>query len=647
MACILAQLHSVDLVWLDSCCIDKASSAELSEAINSMYEWYEISAVCFVHLADVDVNDDPSGPNSQFRKSRWHRRGWTLQELIAPRYVLFFSKDWQLIGTKVSLAPVLHEITGIDTLVLLHQIPVDVVSVAQRMQWASARETTRVEDEAYSLMGIFNVHMATIYGEGRHAFIRLQEEILKHTNDQSIFAWGPRWNGKNPTEDREAASYHEYGTRLLEQVPFIDMYGLLASSPAFFRGARGITIIRHDQFLAKLGIDEALPPPEYTLSYDIRTRLPLLPFKELIRHAQGGIYMEQVQFDYLALLECQDEDGNVVGLPLRNAPHLPANQPLFTGALSKTADDPFFYRIWPISPKVLEIYLAHIRLEDVRVFRRPYNIRLDGMSMFDVRPRAATAFPLIMVSPEPWCLPPLALQGFAVTSVARKEVPGVYFYLTRLHVRELERITIVLHTDHDRSGWASRKMAHRIEGVSAFYQSSRVENARPGSFENRRCGKVMDESALAPFAPRTKWSLFRLHCSTARYVRYLRVSVLEVDIKREQITPTVTIEISEPTEIEEEAGKLDASSDSGDSLEGRGEFYKDRDRTEFQLLTLFNARLTIPPRGAHPGTTPMVTSIDLYRQSLKMAVLVDCQNKQANYYKMLPYEEIEDVLKSW
>ncbi|KAI0767520.1 hypothetical protein C8Q74DRAFT_1204091, partial [Fomes fomentarius] len=254
MACILAQLHSIDLVWLDSCCIDKASSAELSEAINSMYEWYEISAVCFVHLADVDASDDPSDPSSQFRKSRWHRRGWTLQELIAPRYVLFFSKDWQLIGTKVSLASVLHEITRINTLVLLHQIPVDVVSVAQRMQWASARETTRIEDEAYSLMGIFNVHMATIYGEGRHAFIRLQEEILKHTNDQSIFAWGPRWNGKNPTEDREAASYHESGTRLLEQAPFVDMYGLLASSPKLFRGARGITVIQHDQFLAKLGI---------------------------------------------------------------------------------------------------------------------------------------------------------------------------------------------------------------------------------------------------------------------------------------------------------------------------------------------------------------------------------------------------------
>ena len=167
MACTTARLHGFDFVWLDSCCIDKTSSAELSEAINSMYEWYELAAICFVHLADVDDDGDPFPKGSQFRKSRWHCRGWTLQELIAPMHILFFAREWSSIGTKLELAGVLQEVTGIDFQVLVHRMLVDDVPVAQRMCWASHRETTRLEDVAYSLMGIFNVRMPTIYGEGR------------------------------------------------------------------------------------------------------------------------------------------------------------------------------------------------------------------------------------------------------------------------------------------------------------------------------------------------------------------------------------------------------------------------------------------------------------------------------------------------
>ncbi|KAI9067119.1 HET-domain-containing protein, partial [Trametes sanguinea] len=188
--CAFAKARGYRWLWVDTCCIDKTSSSELSEAINSMYQWYQQSGVCYAFLHDVDDDEDPRVRGSQFRSSRWFKRGWTLQELIAPYEMWFLSKRWRPIGTKASLADVIEEITGIDRDILQHKRPLSSVSVAQRMSWAAKRKTTRVEDEAYSLMGIFNVNIPVIYGEGRNAFYRLQEEILRCIPDQSIFAWG-------------------------------------------------------------------------------------------------------------------------------------------------------------------------------------------------------------------------------------------------------------------------------------------------------------------------------------------------------------------------------------------------------------------------------------------------------------------------
>ncbi|KAI0828022.1 heterokaryon incompatibility protein-domain-containing protein [Trametes gibbosa] len=191
--CVLAESHGYDWLWIDTCCIDRASSAELSEAINSMFDWYARAQVCYAYLFDVPplpARTDAARRGSAFRTSRWFTRGWTLQELIAPRSLLFVASDWTAIGTKGSLAPLLQEITGIDADVLTFRRALGDVSVARRMSWASTRTTTRLEDEAYCLMGIFGVHMATIYGEGQRAFLRLQEEILKRTSDQTLFAWG-------------------------------------------------------------------------------------------------------------------------------------------------------------------------------------------------------------------------------------------------------------------------------------------------------------------------------------------------------------------------------------------------------------------------------------------------------------------------
>lgn len=171
--CKVARKAGFRLAWKDACCIDKTDSAELSEAINSMYDWYRLSKVCYVHLADVSDGDDPHDASSEFYNSRWHTRGWTLQELIAPEHVVFLTKTWGVLGTKQGLASTLERVAHIELDILTKEAVLDSVSVARRISWAATRETTRVEDRAYSLMGIFGIHMPPIYGEGAYAFLRL------------------------------------------------------------------------------------------------------------------------------------------------------------------------------------------------------------------------------------------------------------------------------------------------------------------------------------------------------------------------------------------------------------------------------------------------------------------------------------------
>ncbi|KAI1163479.1 HET-domain-containing protein [Nemania serpens] len=176
-------------LWVDTCCIDKKSSAELSEAINSMYRWYQKAQVCYAFLSDVGVMPRPPDSDASFGNSLWFTRGWTLQELLAPKAVSFYDHSWQLIGTKQNLRGVIHRVTGIAHAVLDGRTTVHDCSIAERMSWAAARQTTRVEDRAYSLLGLFDVNMPMLYGEGEKAFIRLQEEIIRHSDDHSIFAW--------------------------------------------------------------------------------------------------------------------------------------------------------------------------------------------------------------------------------------------------------------------------------------------------------------------------------------------------------------------------------------------------------------------------------------------------------------------------
>ncbi|KAI1122718.1 HET-domain-containing protein [Nemania abortiva] len=221
--CQQAEADGLEWVWIDTCCINKDSSSELSEAINSMFRWYENAQVCYIYLSDVRLGHDPL---LAFRKSRWFTRGWTLQELLAPSRRVFYDKFWSLIGAiniphtwshfttpnftqafqpnhwrphsqapkseteTRDLGDLVEVITGIEKSIITHSKRPDTVVVAQRMSWASERRTSRVEDLAYCLLGIFGVNMPLLYGEGSRAFVRLQEEIIRMTYDHSIFAWG-------------------------------------------------------------------------------------------------------------------------------------------------------------------------------------------------------------------------------------------------------------------------------------------------------------------------------------------------------------------------------------------------------------------------------------------------------------------------
>jgi hypothetical protein len=186
-----AAKDGLNYIWVDSCCIKKSSDPELSEAINSMYRWYSRAARCYVYLSDVSIGVE-GGPFSQsawhesFLTSQWFSRGWTLQELLAPGSVEFFSRERMPLGDKSSLSRQIHGITGI-ALSALQGTPLSQFSTDERFKWAHTRHTTREEDWAYCLLGIFDISMPLIYGEGREkAVVRLRKEIREVSNSFGV-----------------------------------------------------------------------------------------------------------------------------------------------------------------------------------------------------------------------------------------------------------------------------------------------------------------------------------------------------------------------------------------------------------------------------------------------------------------------------
>ena len=230
--CTRALADGLSYVWVDTCCINKENYTELIEAINSMYSWYQAADICYALLSDVHGEPLCSQTIHEIKESKWFTRGWTLQELIAPDKVILFNKYWQTLGTKESLAEVLTSRTGVPAGILNKTQELSSQSIAQRMSWASERVTTREEDWAYCLLGIFDVNMPLFYGEGeRKAFLRLQEEIIRKSDDHSIFAWDIHALQK-PSKLSDGGAVATSSARIVQQLEFL--HGLLAPSPKAF-----------------------------------------------------------------------------------------------------------------------------------------------------------------------------------------------------------------------------------------------------------------------------------------------------------------------------------------------------------------------------------------------------------------------------
>ena len=250
-----------------------------------MYQWYKNSAVCFAYLTDIEriPRDNPANYDSvesnihtpnQLR-SRWFTRGWCLQELIAPSNMHFFDRRWHYLGSKRTLTDLIVQITGIDEFSLFSS-NLSGVSVARKMSWAAKRETTRVEDIAYCLLGIFDINMPLLYGEGEKAFLRLQEEIIRQTEDHSIFAWSGEF---------------------FQPKSSFNLGGALAPHPSAFDTPK----FMYDPKFAPVDVDSVpIKTPETwsVTSRGIRIQLPLLH-----KWREHGTYM--------AILGCQESTSRL------------------------------------------------------------------------------------------------------------------------------------------------------------------------------------------------------------------------------------------------------------------------------------------------------------------------------------------------
>ncbi|QIX02555.1 hypothetical protein AMS68_008072 [Peltaster fructicola] len=202
--CQHAAREGYEFAWADTCCIDKLSSAELQEAINSMWRWYREASICYVYLHDVQRSN-----SMWYHDAEWFTRGWTLQELLAPEYTTFFDQDWEKIGNRDTLTVKISRATGIPVYILRDPGLIPRQSIAARMSWAAGRKTTKIEDRAYSLLGLLGVHMPIIYGEQEASMARLQRLLLDR-NDETLFAWSSAAEGYHgflaPSPDAFAGS---------------------------------------------------------------------------------------------------------------------------------------------------------------------------------------------------------------------------------------------------------------------------------------------------------------------------------------------------------------------------------------------------------------------------------------------------------
>ncbi|KAI1121361.1 HET-domain-containing protein [Nemania abortiva] len=323
-ACKTARDSGFKWLWIDSCCIDKSNAVELDESIRSMFRWYGYARICITYLNDVDSTGgwgpevfdsiEKEGP------SLWFSRGWTLQELLAPSELRFYDRNWKYIGTKHGHARALSQITGIAVDYLMGVKNFRAACIATKMSWMAGRTTTRTEDVAYSMLGIFDVHMNTRYGEGAEAFMRLQQELLTAPNllvDESLFAW------RMPRPDS--------GAKFLgpnQEVNWRDgEWGLLAPSPEWFKDSGVVTLEQAPIIerqpksfdLTQGSVVAWIPTPGATRTDTTLAALSILTFTEcfyypLIRRKMIANRLAQ-DFEYPLKACVRDEQGNLE--PLR------------------------------------------------------------------------------------------------------------------------------------------------------------------------------------------------------------------------------------------------------------------------------------------------------------------------------------------
>ncbi|KAK1757807.1 hypothetical protein QBC47DRAFT_377014, partial [Echria macrotheca] len=320
--CFQAASEGIEWVWIDTCCIDKKSSAELSEAINSMFRWYRNAKICYAYLADVsaEVIPEHDEPSASIAKSRWFTRGWTLQELIAPSELEFFSDDWKKLGSRQQLCDLVTAASGIEQKFLCGE-PLQTASIAKRMSWAANRQTSRIEDMAYCLLGIFDVNMPLLYGEGKRAFRRLQQEILKENPyDQSLFAWGKVMYG-DPRELIDSTErYHNLDVYEWDEEEAKDVLrGLFADSPRQFASSANICPIRSAPYFFD-PIHKSTTP--FTVGDAVRIELGALSktteSKFSARHLSADLQVVQPRSLIFPILlcNCEGSGGATIVLPL-------------------------------------------------------------------------------------------------------------------------------------------------------------------------------------------------------------------------------------------------------------------------------------------------------------------------------------------
>ncbi|KAL1607885.1 hypothetical protein SLS60_002823 [Paraconiothyrium brasiliense] len=254
-------------LWVDTVCIDKTNHVELSTSINSMYRYYERAKICYAYLNDVLTLSD-------FGKSAWFTRGWTLQELLAPTNVVFYSKDWAPLGTKSdkNMFRHLEEGSGISSYSVFESFHPATYTIAERMSWASKRTTARIEDQAYCLLGLFGVSMPLLYGEGMKAFARLQEQIMQSSTDHSIFAWTD-----NTVTHGSYCSLLAWSPQLFAQYASVGR-----ESPGHRDYSRMMAEMRRVPWKASnLDWTEDDPVPWFQTNLGIQISLPLVPYEDL------------------------------------------------------------------------------------------------------------------------------------------------------------------------------------------------------------------------------------------------------------------------------------------------------------------------------------------------------------------------------